>query len=250
MVNNKIKTALISGASKGIGAATAQRMAKLGYQVAIGYKSSKNLAESLKNKIIADGGSAMIVHVAVEERKSIKLAIKEVLKRFNTIDILINNAGISQEKDFLNISDNDLLQMFSIHLMGSFIFCQEVLPHMLKNNWGRIINMSSIGGQLGGQNQVHYATAKSGILGLTKSLAKLYSKHGITANAISPGLVDTEMTHNEINSNKGKEKIQHIPVGRIAEMDEIIHAITFLAEDNSSYITGQCINVNGGMYLG
>jgi len=250
MVNNNMKTVLISGASKGIGAATAKRMAKLGYNVAIGYNLSKNSAESLQDKIIADGGSAIIVHVAVEERESIKLAIKKVLESFKTIDILINNAGISQEKDFLSISDSDLLQMLSIHLMGSFVFCQEVLPHMLKHNWGRIINMSSIGGQWGGQNQVHYATAKSGILGLTKSLAKLYSKHGITANAISPGLVETEMTHNEINSIEGKEKIQNIPIGRIAEMEEVIHAIIFLSEEKSSYITGQCINVNGGMYFG
>lgn len=244
------KTVFITGASRGIGSALAFKMAVQGYKVAIGYNTSKNQAEELQEKILSNKGNAITVNVKVEDRKSVKNAIDRIANEFGDIGILVNNAGISQEKKFLEISDTDLLNMLSINLMGSFIFSQEVLPSMIKNNWGRIINIASVGGQIGGINQVHYAMAKSGLLGFTKSLARLYAKNSITVNAVSPGLVATDMTAREINSNKGKLKIQQIPIGRIAEMDEIIPAIIFLCKDSSSYITGQCINVNGGMYFG
>ena len=130
------------------------------------------------------------------------------------------------------------------------ICCQEIAPAMIKNKWGRIINIASVGGQIGGTNQVHYAASKAGLLGFTKSLAKLYAKNSITVNAVSPGLVETDMTQYEIYSVQGKSKIKNIPMGRIANMNEIISSIIFLAKDDSSYITGHCINVNGGMYFG
>jgi acetoacetyl-CoA reductase/3-oxoacyl-[acyl-carrier protein] reductase len=244
------KTVFITGASRGIGSALAFKMAMQGYKVAIGYNTSKDQAEKLKEKILSNKGNAITVNVKVEDRKSVKNAIVQITNDFSDIGILVNNAGISQEKKFLEISDTDLLNMLSINLMGSFISSQEVLPFMVKNNWGRIINIASVGGQIGGINQIHYAMAKSGLLGLTKSLARLYAKNSITVNAVSPGLVATDMTANEINSNEGKLKIQQIPIGRIAEMDEIIPAVIFLSKDSSSYITGQCINVNGGMYFG
>ena len=244
------KIVMISGGSRGIGAALAFKMAMQGYKIAIGYNSSKNQAKKLQQKILSNGGTSIIVQVAVENRESIKDAIEYVANELGEIGILINNAGISQVKNFLDITDKDLMKMLSVNLLGSFIFSQEIIPMMIKNNWGRIINLSSIGGQFGGTNQIHYATTKSGLLGLTKSLAKLYAKNSITINTVSPGLVETDMTREEINSENGKLKIKQIPMGRIAEMEEVISAIIFLTNDSSSYITGQCINVNGGMYFG
>ena len=138
--------------------------------------------------------------------------------------------------------------MFASNLRGAFSFSQEVIPYMIKNKWGRIVNVASIGGQWGGRNQIHYAASKAGLINLTTSLAKLYSKNGITINTISPGLVKTEMIANELKTTSGKNKIKQIPIGRIADTDEVANVVNFLCSDEASYITGQTINVNGGMY--
>jgi acetoacetyl-CoA reductase/3-oxoacyl-[acyl-carrier protein] reductase len=155
-----------------------------------------------------------------------------------------------QEIPFLEISDKDWDQMLGSNLRGPFICTQEVLPNMLKNQWGRVVNIVSIGGQWGGVNQIHYASSKSGLIGLTKSLAKTFSKHGITFNAVSPGLIETDMTINELNSQQGKQKIHLIPIGRVGLAEEVASAVAFLVNPGSEYITGQTINVNGGMYFG
>ena len=140
--------------------------------------------------------------------------------------------------------------MLKTNLKGPFIFCQEILPFMTKTNWGRIINVSSIGGQWGGTNQIHYAASKAGLINLTMSIAKTYSSFGITCNAVSPGLVNTDMASREINSREGRKKIENIPIGRIALTSEIASAVGYLASNEASYITGQTVNVNGGMYFG
>ena len=162
------------------------------------------------------------------------------------IDILINNAGISQSKDFLDITDEDWNQMININLRGAFLCSQEVIPSMLKRNWGSIINITSIGGQWGGINQVHYASSKAGLTGLSMSLARLYSGKGITSNSISPGIIETEMTSWIKNEDK-QTLTQDIPVGRFGLVEEVAEVVSFLASDASGYITGQTINVNGGM---
>ena len=171
-------------------------------------------------------------------------------KKFGKINILINNAAIAQEKPFETITDEDWDNMMAINLRGPFILCQEVIPDMIEQGWGRIINICSVGGQLGGINQVHYAAAKAGLINLTKSLARIYSKNGITSNAVSPGLVDTDMAAQELTTPAGKEKVRNIPIGRIATAEEIANVVVFLASEKASYITGQTINVNGGMYFG
>jgi len=138
--------------------------------------------------------------------------------------------------------------MFASNLRGAFSFSQEVIPHMIKSKWGRIVNVASIGGQWGGRNQIHYAASKAGLINLTISLAKLYSKKGITTNAVSPGLVKTDLIANELKTTSGKNKVKQIPIGRIADTDEVANIVNFLCSDEASYITGQTINVNGGMY--
>ena len=166
------------------------------------------------------------------------------------IAVLVNNAAIAQEKPFLDLTDADWDRMLAVNLRGPFTCAQEVLPGMIKQGWGRIINISSVGGQWGGMNQVHYACAKAGLNNLTRSLAKLYSAQGITTNTVAAGLVATGMIANELETAAGKEKVRNIPIGRIGTTDEIARVTAFLASDDASYITGQTLNANGGMYFG
>jgi len=189
--------------------------------------------------------------VDVEQRDSIRSAIDRCVSHFSgPISILVNNAAISQEKPFDTITDEDWDHMLAVNLRGPFAFSQEVLLGMIKNRWGRIVNIASIGGQWGGHNQVHYAAAKAGLINFTRSIAKIYSKHGITCNAVSPGLVQTDMSSHELETEVGKEKVKNIPVGRIGTVEEVASAVLYLCSDEASYITGQTINVNGGMYFG
>jgi len=234
------KLIFVTGAAKGIGKAIADAFSEQGYCVAYGY-----------NKTAVSDKNCFSVQIDIADRSSIKKAIKKAESHFNTaISILINNAAIAQEKDFLTISDDDWENMLNINLKGAFSFSQEVLPNMINNGWGRIINITSIGGQWGGFNQVHYAASKAGLISLTNSLAKIYSKNGITSNAISPGLIATDMSEAELNTEAGKSKAKNIPIGRLGKPQEVADIALFLASEQSSYVTGQTINANGGMYFG
>ena len=240
----KKKIAFVTGGSGGIGKSICLKLIKSGFYVAVGYKTNKKDATNLTKK-----NHAIAIQVDVSSRKSIKKSIQSCKKFFGqNIDVLINNAAISQEKSFEKISDADWDHMLVSNLRSAFSFSQEVIPYMIKSKWGRIVNVVSIGGQWGGCNQIHYAASKAGLINLTTSLAKLYSKNGITINAVSPGLVKTEMIANELKTTSGKNKIKQIPIGRIADTNEIANVVNFLCLDEASYITGQTINVNGGMY--
>jgi len=244
------KVALVTGGSRGIGKAIAIALAKERIKVALTYKINKEKALSVVEKIESIGSKAICLELDQKSRQNILNTIKEVRNKYGKIDILINNAAIAQEKPFETITDDDWNNMLEINLRGPFILCQELIPDMIEQNWGRIINVCSIGGQWGGFNQVHYAAAKAGLINLTKSLARIYSAKGITSNAVSPGLVGTEMSSKELNSETGKEKVINIPIGRIATPEEIAEVVVFLASEKAGYITGQTINVNGGMYFG
>ena len=247
MTNAMNKIAFVTGASRGIGRGIALNLMKKGYGVAVGYRSNKDLAIS----VVSGRENAVAVQVDIKNRESIRGAIVECASHFRQdIDILINNAAISQEKPFDMITDQDWDHMLAVNLRGPFAFSQEVLPGMIKKGWGRIVNIASIGGQWGGYNQVHYAAAKAGLINLTRSIAKIYSGCGITCNAVSPGLVHTDMSDRELASAEGKKKVQDIPAGRIGTVEEIADIVAFLISDRASYITGQTINANGGMYFG
>ena len=239
------KTVFVTGGSRGIGRAIADWFIKRDYNVIIGfYKNFEYKKSPLREKNVF---SAM---VDIKNRKSIIDAINISENYFKTtIDVLINNAAISQEKDFTKISDKDWDIMLATNLRGVFSFTQEVIPKMIKKRWGRIINISSVGGQWGGFNQVHYAASKAGVINFTKSIAKIYSEYGITCNCVSPGLIRTDMSNREIDSDQGIEKISTTPIKRIGEADEVASAVGFLSKHSSSYVTGQTINVNGGMYF-
>ncbi len=237
------KVVFVTGAAKGIGKAIADRFLCNGYRVAYGYFHTQIEKESHSDIIT--------IQVDIQSRDSVIKAISHAEKHFGTsIDILVNNAGIAQEKDFLTITEQDWKTMLNTNLGGAFRFTQEVLPSMIEKKWGRVINISSIGGQWGGFNQVHYAAAKAALINFTMSLAKLYSKDGITANAIAPGLIETDMIQNEMQTPAGKEKCKNIPAGRIGRSEEVATAALFLASEEAGYITGQTININGGMYFG
>lgn len=244
------RIALVTGSSRGIGRGIAFSLAELGYPVVLAYRTNRVKAEEAASLIIANGGSALVVKMSVEDRKSIREALNIVRSTWGGIAILVNNAAIAQEKPFDTITDDDWDLMLSINLRGAFACTQEVLPDMLSKGWGRIVNIASIGGQWGGMNQIHYAVSKAGLIGLTRSLAKVYSGKGITTNAVAPGLVATDMSASELDSLAGMEKVKNIPAGRIGSLSDVNSAVSYLVSDGASYITGQTINVNGGMYFG
>ena len=244
------RVALITGASRGIGAAIANRLAADGYVVVVAYFSRATDAEGVVDGIVAAGGRAIAISLNVASRASIREAFAATAASLGPIEILVNNAAIAQEKPFLALTDENWDAMLATNLRGPFACAQEALPGMLERKWGRIVNIVSIGGQWGGVNQIHYASAKAGLIGLTRSLAKAFSRHGVTCNAVSPGLVATEMSARELNTPEGQAKIQLIPVGRLGLAEEIAAAVAYLVGPGGDYVSGQTINVNGGMYFG
>lgn len=244
------KVALVTGGSKGIGRAIAKSMASDRIHVALTYNSNKDLAISAINDIVDNGFEAISVKLDQRNQDHVKNAVSEVKDHFGPINIVVNNAGIAQEKPFETITVEDFDNMIMTNLRGPFLIVQEVIKGMKQENWGRIINISSIGGQWGGVNQVHYALAKAGLINFSKSLARMYGKYNITANTVAPGLVSTEMVQNELSTPEGMKKLESIPLGRIATTEEVSNVVNFLSSEKSSYITGQTINVNGGMYFG
>ena len=244
-----IRTALVTGGSRGIGAEISITLARHGYRVAFTYGHNRELAENNLQTMKDSGLDALSIPMFAEDRQSVSQAVASVVSYWGNIDILVNNAAVSQEKPFLSITDADWDHMLAVNLRGPFVCCQECLPSMQRNGWGRIINITSIGGQWGGLNQVHYAASKAGLINLTRSLARLYSSNGITSNAIAVGLVETDMTANELATPAGQDKVRAIPSGRIGSSSDVAETVAFLVSDATAYITGQTINVNGGMYF-
>lgn len=244
------RVALVTGGSRGIGRAIAVALSRDGVSVALTYEANKSLAEGVAREIVSTGGVAAAFRMTVEDRESVRRVIGEVRSAIGPVDILVNNAAVAQEKPFAEITDEDWDRVMGVNLRGAFACSQEVLPEMAQKGWGRVINITSIGGQWGGVNQVHYAVSKAGLIGLTRSLAKVYGRNGVTVNAVAPGLVDTDMTARELRSPAGLEKIKNIPIGRISTCVEVADAVSFLTSERSGSITGQTINVNGGMYFG
>ena len=246
----KDKVALVTGGSRGIGRGLVQGLVNEGYSVALTYRSRSDLAESMIEQFKSHGYDALSIQMAVEDRSSVVKAFEMVRHHWGEVDILVNNAAVAQEKPFDTITDQDWDHMMAVNLRGPFICAQECLPHMIAQGWGRIINITSIGGQWGGFNQVHYAASKAGLINLTRSLAKLYSERGITTNAVAIGLVETDMSATELSTEAGRQKALAIPRGRLGTVQDVANTVVFLASDQADYITGQTINLNGGMYFG
>ena len=241
----KNKTVIITGASGGIGIKLADAFARKGYNVASSYFSNGDKLKSLSEELTANGFSATAVKTDVSKSDEANFLIKSAFDMFGSADILINNAGIAQQKLFTDITDDDFTRMFDINVRGVFNCCRAALPYMIHKKQGRIINISSMWGVCGASCEVHYSASKAAVIGMTKALAKEVGPSGITVNCIAPGLIDTPM-----NANLSKETINELceetPVGRIGTPEDIANAALFLANDSSSFITGHVLGVDGG----
>lgn len=240
------KVAIVTGGSRGIGAEIVKELANNNYHVVLNYNKSEELAKNIKSELFEQGKKIEIFKADVSKREEVKELIKFVLEKYSKIDILINNAGIAQEKLFTQITDKDWNKMIQTNLNSVFYCTQETVPTMINQKNGCIINISSIWGVTGGSCEVAYSTAKAAINGFTKALAKELGLSQVRVNAIAPGIIDTDM-----NKNLVKEDIEdiknEIPLGKIGKTEDIAKCVKWLIEDK--YTTGQIISINGGWYI-
>ena len=243
------KVAFITGASRGIGAATALYFAKYGYDVALNYLNSKEQAEKLASQIKSLGQNAIALCGDVSDKSQVKKMIDECTKTLGTITVLVNNAGIAQQKVFSDIHEKDFKRMFSVNVDGVYNTIHEVLPQMIHEKHGSIVNVSSMWGVTGASCEVHYSAAKSAVIGLTKALAQELAPSNIRVNCVAPGLIDTDMNKN-LTQEELDSVIEEIPLGKIGKAEDVAKAIYFLADDEMSpFTTGAVLNVNGGMVV-
>lgn len=242
------KTALVTGASRGIGRAVALKLAGEGAKVAINFAGSTSKAEAVKQEIEAQGGEAMLVQADVSKADAVEEMVAKVQEAFGTIDILVNNAGITRDGLLLRMKEEDFDAVINTNLKGVFHVTKVVSKLMMKKRTGRIVNMASVVGLVGNAGQTNYAAAKAGVIGFTKSAARELAARGITVNAVAPGFIHTDMT--DAMPEKAKEAtLATIPLKRIGEPEDVANAVLFLASDCASYITGQVFAVDGGMVM-
>ncbi len=240
-----MKTALVTGGSRGIGKAIALDLGK-SFQVAVGYSSSKDSAEEVVKEIVNSGGTAKAVEIDVKSSESVEKAFTTIEGEFGGIDVLINNAGITKDNILPRLKEDDWNDVIDTNLSGSFKTSQRAIKHMMKSKWGRIVFISSIVGMMGNQGQANYAASKAGLIGLSKSIAKEMGSRNITSNVIAPGYIDTDMT--AFLTDEQKEKIiEQLSIKRIGKPEDIANIVSFLTSDESEYITGQVISVDGGV---
>jgi 3-oxoacyl-[acyl-carrier protein] reductase len=241
------RTALITGASRGIGRACAMALASAGYRVALAARSVQNLEEvatSLRN----GGSEAFVVAMDLASRESIVEGISKASKEFGRIDILVNNAGVTKDGLAVRMKPADWDIVLQTNLSGAFYAIQQVLPGMMRERWGRIVNISSVVGATGNPGQANYVASKAGLIGLTKSIAREIGSRNITVNAVAPGFVETDMTHGLTPELKQK-MIDQTPLGRMGSPEDVAGAVKFLVSDDASFITGHILDVNGGIYM-
>ena len=242
------KIALVTGASRGIGAGVAKKLAENGAFVYVNYNGSKERADEVVNEIVSAGGQAEAIQCDVADFDKCKEMIDKIIADKGRIDILVNNAGITRDDLLMKMSEDEFDAVISTNLKGCFNTIRHASRYLLKQRAGKIINMSSVSGVAGNAGQANYSAAKAGVIGLTKSVAKELSSRGINCNAIAPGFIETEMT--AAMTDKAKEAtIAAIPLGRTGQPEDIAKAVLFLASEMSDYITGQVINVDGGMVI-
>ena len=242
------RTAFITGASQGIGRTCALRLAKEGATIAVAARNQEKLNE-LVAEITAAGGKAAAFTLDVANEDQVKETIKAVIAQFGKIDILVNNAGITRDQLVMRMKRTDWDAVLETNLTSAYLCIQAVIPSMLKQRWGRIINITSIFGQMGQAGQANYAASKAGLIGLTMAIAREVGSRNITCNAIAPGFIETAMT--AVLSDEFKQSaVKQIPLGRVGTSDDVAGSVAFLASDDASYVTGHVLNVNGGMLMG
>lgn len=243
-----LKTALITGGSRGIGAAAAKVFAAAGYNVVINCVSSANKAEAICQNIRESGGSAIYCLADVASTEQVEKMMSKVYTEFGHIDVLINNAGIGRQQLFTDITKAQWDEMMGVHLGGAFNCTKAVLPDMIRRKSGNIINVSSMWGVTGASCEVHYSTAKAGLIGFTKALAKEVGPSGIRVNCVAPGVIDTEM-NSGLNAGDIAALCDETPLGRIGTPEEVARLMLFLCSDGAGFITGQVIGANGGFVI-
>jgi 3-oxoacyl-[acyl-carrier protein] reductase len=242
------RVALVTGASQGIGHACALALARDGASVAVAARNQQKL-EELVSEITAAGGktAAFVIDVAAEEQ--VKSGIKSALAQFGKIDILVNNAGITRDQLVMRLKRADWDAVLNTNLTSAYLCIQQVIGSMLKQRWGRIINITSVFGQMGQAGQANYAASKAGLIGLTMAMAREVASRNITCNAVAPGFIETSMTA-ALSEEFKQNAVKAIPLGRVGTPDDIASAVCFLASEEAAYITGHVLNVNGGMLMG
>lgn len=242
------KVAFITGATRGIGKAIALELAKEGYNIALNYRTENEALENLKKEISEIGVECYPVQGDVSKAEDSERMTKEIIEHFEQIDVLVNNAGITKDNLILRMKEEEFTDVINVNLVGTFNITKNVIKYMTKKRYGKIINLSSVVGISGNAGQSNYAASKAGIIGFTKSIAKELASRNITANAVAPGFIQTDMTN--VLKDEIKEAIEGtIPLKRLGTAEDVAKVVKFLVSDESSYITGQVINVDGGMLM-
>ncbi len=241
------KIAIVTGSARGIGLSIATLLASLGASVVVSDLDQK-AAEEAAATLQSNGRNVLAVSANVAVSDDVKRLVAETVSAWGRVDILVNNAGITRDGLFLRMKEEDWDAVMAVNLKGAYHGIKAVLPLMTKQRWGRIISISSIAGVAGNPGQANYSASKAALIGLTKTLAREYAARGITVNAVAPGFIDTAMTA-PLSVEVRENLLKSIPLGRLGTPDDIAHAVAFLASDQAGYLTGQVLNVNGGMYM-
>ncbi len=250
MIKLEKKVALVTGGSRGIGAATAMMLAQAGAAIALTYARESKKAHEVAEKIASYRKDCLALKVDGSVARQVKLAVKKVIKHFGRIDILVNNAGVWKHGEIGKMTERQWDETIDINLKGAFLFCNEVVPIMKKQHDGKIINIASTAGQRGEAFHSHYAASKGGIIAFTKSLGAELAPHNIIVNCVSPGWVETDMAARALNNPKERREIERsIPRGRVASPEEIAGSVLFLASDLSNHLVGAVVSVNGGSVM-
>lgn len=244
----KNKAALVTGASRGIGRAIALKLAEQGAKVAVNFAGREDKATEVVNEIIQKGGEAFAIQGNVADMEDVQRMVKEAITRFGSLDILVNNAGITRDNLIMRMKEDEWDDVINTNLKGAFNCTKAVTRQMMKQRFGRIINITSIVGVSGNPGQANYVAAKAGVIGLTKTTAKELASRNITVNAIAPGFIETEMT-DQLDDSLKEEMLKQIPLSRLGRPEDIASFVTFLATDESGYMTGQTLHVDGGMVM-
>jgi 3-oxoacyl-[acyl-carrier protein] reductase len=247
-MNISSRVALVTGASQGIGRSCALRLASTGATVALAARNQEKLNE-LVREITGAGGKAAAFAVDVSDEAQIKSACKAAITQFGKIDILVNNAGITRDQLVMRMKRSEWDAVLSTNLTSAYLSIQQVIGSMLKQRWGRIINITSVFGQMGQAGQANYAASKAGLIGLTMAIAREVGSRTITCNAVAPGLIETAMTAG-LGDEFKQNAVKQIPLGRVGSPEDVANAVAYLASEEASYITGHVLNVNGGLLMG
>ncbi|MCS5385747.1 3-oxoacyl-[acyl-carrier-protein] reductase [Staphylococcus aureus] len=242
------KSAVVTGASRGIGRSIALQLAEEGYNVAVNYAGSKEKAEAVVEEIKAKGVDSFAIQANVADADEVKAMIKEVVSQFGSLDVLVNNAGITRDNLLMRMKEQEWDDVIDTNLKGVFNCIQKATPQMLRQRSGAIINLSSVVGAVGNPGQANYVATKAGVIGLTKSAARELASRGITVNAVAPGFIVSDMT-DALSDELKEQMLTQIPLARFGQDTDIANTVAFLASDKAKYITGQTIHVNGGMYM-